>query len=300
MYEQYHVIRPNRWCYWVAIMLGIHVLLWSMSSFATCTASDPLSDVTVLYSGQLDSPVRAQLGSSNVTILLDATSRAAFSNVTERTVLQVEDNSRIENNGSISLSGSVGSGGSRGAMMVAVGDGNVLVNQRQGSLLSTGAFNDAMVADGQGNTLLNLGSITTYGPNAFGMSAAWHQGQGQPNNQQINHGDIQTNGSNARGMSILGGNGQMTNSGSVQTTGNSSPGVYMQGNNNSFVNSGFVGASGQDGAVIFANTVEISGGSNIELNQSMRLSLKGGYIQSLSGSEKGSAFFTNVNVVLVW
>jgi len=112
-----------------------------------------------------------------------------------------------------------------------------------------------MAADGSGNTLINNGTITTAGPNAYGMTASWGQsGGGQPNNTLINDGSVITNGSNARAASILGQNGLITNTGTLQTNGASSTGAYLQGTNDRLINSGIIRATGIGSEGVFSNT----------------------------------------------
>lgn len=107
-------------------------------------------------------------------------------------------------------------------------NGNTLTNARGATINTTGAFNEGI----SGNTLTNDGTITTAGPNAYGMSAAWGQvNTGQLNNTLINTGTVSTSGSNARAMSILGGSGTINNSGTLSTTGSSSDAAFLQGSN---------------------------------------------------------------------
>ena len=76
-------------------------------------------------------------------------------------------------------------------------NGNTLTNAAGATINTTGAFNDGMAANGSGNTLINNGTITTTGPNAYGMTAAWGQtNTGQLNNVLINTGTVLTSGSN--------------------------------------------------------------------------------------------------------
>jgi hypothetical protein len=101
-----------------------------------------------------------------------------------------------------------------------------------------------MAANGSGNTLTNNGKITTAGPNAYGMTAAWVQtGMGQPNNVLINTGTVSTSGSNARAASILGG------SGTIQQRHPCCDRKFKQwrlsqGNNDQLINSGKITVSG--------------------------------------------------------
>ena len=135
-------------------------------------------------------------------------------------ILSVDQNSTITNNGTLSLSGGAGSGTNRGAAMLGNTNGNTLTNAAGAMITTTGAFNDGMAANGSGNTLINNGTITTAGPNAYGMSAAWGQvNTGQLNNVLINTGTVSTSGTNARAASILGGSGTIINSGTLSTTG---------------------------------------------------------------------------------
>lgn len=163
--------------------------------------------------------------------------------------------SQINNSGSISLTGGGGTGGNRGAAMLGTGDSNLITNLMSGTISTMGAFNDGMAANGSGNTLTNDGTITTMGPNAYGMTASWGQTiVGQSNNTIVNNGSVTTNGSNARAASILGQNGMVNNTGMLQTNGNNSTAVYMQGNNDHLTNSGIIHATGLNSEGVFSNT----------------------------------------------
>ena len=116
-----------------------------------------------------------------------------------------------------------------------------------------------MAANGSGNTLTNNGSITTTGPNAYGMTAAWGQtNTGQVNNSLINTGTVSTSGSSARAASILGGSGLINNSGTLSTIGAGSTGAYLQGNNDQLINSGNINVSGAGSFAVDSNTVSSS------------------------------------------
>jgi hypothetical protein len=122
-----------------------------------------------------------------------------------------------------------------------------------------------MAANGTGNTLINNGSITTSGPNAYGMSAAWGQTNvGQLNNTLVNTGSVTTSGSNARAASIIGGSGTINNSGNLSTSGANSPTAYLQGNNDTLVNAGTITATGTDSDAVFSNTAGSSFTATIE------------------------------------
>jgi outer membrane autotransporter protein len=157
-------------------------------------------------------------------------------------------------------------------------NGNMLTNAAGATINTTGAFNDGMAANGSGNTLINNGAITTAGPNAYGMTAAWGQtNTGQLNNTLINTGTVSTSGSNARAASILGGSGTINNSGTLSTTGTSSNGAYLQGNNDRLINSGKIIATGASSDAVFSNTVSSSFTATIQ-------NLGGGQIISQNAS----------------
>lgn len=143
-----------------------------------------------------------------------------------------------------------------------------------------------MAANGSGNMLINNGTITTAGPNAYGMTASWGQtGGGQPNNTLINTGTVTTNGSNARAASILGQSGLINNSGSLQTSGASSTGAYMQGNNDQLINSGTIHVSGAGSEGVFSNTAGSSFTATINnLSGGQIISDQGPAIRTLNGA----------------
>ena len=229
------------------------VLLLLLAAFASpaaaqCSNTAPTSGTTVTCTGSSSTPVVAVAGSTGVTINVvpGASVSASHSTAVPSPILSVQQNSTITNNGTLSLSGGAGTGGTnRGAATLANSGGNTLTNAAGATITTTGAFNDGMAANGSGNTLINNGSITTAGPNAFGMTAAWVQTvMGQPNNVLINTGTVSTSGSNARAASILGGSGTINNSGTLAATGSSSNGAYLQGNNDQLINSGKIIVSG--------------------------------------------------------
>jgi outer membrane autotransporter protein len=253
---------------------------------ATCSSNAPASGVSVSCSGAIATPVAAQAGSTGVTVTLDSSVAANIPRSTSPVSFQVDTSSTVTNNGSITLTGGGGTGGNRGAALLGLNNNNQLTNSARASISTTGAFNDGMAANGSGNTLINQGTISTTGPNAFGISAAWGQTNlGQLNNTISNSGTITTAGSNARAISILGGSGTVTNSGSLSTSGASSPTVYMQGNNDKLVNSGTINASGTGSDAVFSNTVGSSFTASIE-NQTggQIISQQGAAVRTLNGS----------------
>ena len=182
--------------------------------------------------GNSSTPVVAVAGSTGVTInVLPGASVSASHNIAVPfPILSVDQSSAINNNGTLSLSGGAGSGTNRGAAMLGNLNGNTLTNAAGATINTTGAFNDGMAANGSGNTLINNGTITTTGPNAYGMTAAWGQtNTGQLNNVLINTGTVLTSGSNARAASILGGSGTINNSGTLSTMGASSNAALPSG-----------------------------------------------------------------------
>ncbi|MDM0015584.1 autotransporter domain-containing protein [Variovorax sp. J22P168] len=225
------------------------------SAFAACTDSNPASGTTVVCSGPTVAPVLAQPGSTGVSIGIDATTIATFARTTAPVGFSVDTGSAIASSGRITLTGGGGTGTARGAGLLGTGNNNQVTNAAGAVIATTGAFNDGMAANGSGNTLTNHGSITTTGPSAFGMTAAWGQtNQGQLNNTLINTGTVSTAGSNARAASILGGSGTINNSGTLSTTGASSPAAYLQGNNDQLLNSGTITATGSGSDAVFSNT----------------------------------------------
>ncbi|GAC1323837.1 MAG: hypothetical protein NVSMB28_17470 [Collimonas sp.] len=253
---------------------------------AACNNNAPASGGSVTCSGTSVAPVLAQAGSSGVTVTLDASVVASIPRSASPIAFSVDTASSITNNGSVILTGGGGTGGNRGAALLGVNNNNQLTNAAQASMTTTGAFNDGMAANGSGNILFNQGTISTSGPNAYGMSAAWGQTNlGQLNNTIGNSGTITTAGSNARAISILGGSGTVTNSGKLSTTGVSSPTVYMQGNNDKLTNSGTINASGSGSDAVFSNTVGSGFVASIE-NQAggQIISQQGAAIRTLNGA----------------
>ena len=205
-----------------ATVLLLLLATFSSSAVAQCSNTAPPSNTTVTCSGTSSTPVVAVTGSTGVTINVvpGASISASHSAAVPFPVLSVDQNSVITNNGTLSLSGGAGTGTNRGAAMLGNTNGNTLTNAAGATITTTGAFNDGMAANGSGNTLTNNGTITTGGPNAYGMTAAWGQtNAGQLNNTLINTGTVSTSGSNARAASILGGSGTINNSGTLSTTG---------------------------------------------------------------------------------
>ncbi len=245
---------------------------------AACSNTAPPSNTTVTCTGSGIAAVIAQTGSTGVTINADSTASGSFVRSTNPVVFSVDTNSTINSSGNFSLTGGGGTGTVRGAVLLGVGNGNQITNASGAVITTTGAFNDGMAANGSGNTLTNRGSITTSGPNAYGMTAAWGQTNvGQLNNTLINSGSVTTSGSNARAASILGGSGTINNSGTLTTTGSASPTAYLQGNNDQLINSGTISASGSGSDAVFSNTAGSSFVATIQ-------NLAGGSIISQNGS----------------
>jgi hypothetical protein len=149
--------------------------VFTSSAAAQCSNTAPPSNTTVTCSGNSSTPDVAVAGSTGVAINVvpGASVSASHSTAVPSPILSVQQNSTITNNGTLSLSGGAGTGGiNRGVAMLANSNGNTLTNAAGATINTTGAFNDGMAANGSGNTLLNNGSITTAGPNAFGMTAA--------------------------------------------------------------------------------------------------------------------------------
>ncbi|MFM0046976.1 autotransporter outer membrane beta-barrel domain-containing protein [Paraburkholderia sediminicola] len=263
------------------IGLGSVVLLskaLTPSAMAACSNTAPPSNTTVTCTGSGLAAVVAQTGSTGVTINADSTASGNFVRSANPVVFSVDTNSTINSSGNFSLTGGGGTGTVRGAVLLGVGNGNQITNATGGVITTSGAFNDGMAANGSGNTLTNNGSITTSGPNAYGMTAAWGQTNvGQSNNKLINTGTVTTSGSNARAASILGGSGAITNTGTLSTTGAASPTAYMQGNNDQLTNSGTISASGSGSDAVFSNTAGSSFVATIQ-------NLAGGSIISQNGS----------------
>ncbi|MGF6756668.1 autotransporter outer membrane beta-barrel domain-containing protein [Paraburkholderia sp. GAS42] len=254
------------------------VKVFSQPANAACTNNAPPSNTTVTCSGSNTTAVITPTSSTGVTINLDSTSSATFVHALNAVGFSVDHASSITNNGTFSLTGSGGTGTLRGAVLLGAADNNQLTNAAGGVINTTGAFNDAMAANGSGNTLTNNGRITTAGPNAYGMTAAWGQtNSGQLNNTLVNTGSVSTSGTNARAASILGGSGLINNSGTLSTTGAASPTAYMQGNNDRLINTGSITASGTGSDAVFSNTVASSFSVQIE-------NRAGGSIISQNGS----------------
>lgn len=271
---------------------GIVLLSWAIAPPATAACSDPApaSGVTVTCSGAGIAPVAAQAGSTGVTVNIDASASSSFTRAVNPVGISVDTGSAITNNGQLTLTGGGGSGGSRGAVLLGTGNGNSLTNAAGAGITTTGAFNDGMAANGSGNTLTNNGSISTAGPNAYGISAAWGQTNlGQLDNTIINTGTVTTSGSNARAASILGGNGTINNSGTLSSTGAAGQTVYFQGNNGHLINTGSILASGAVGGVtpdaVVSNTVGSSFTALIENRAGGRIiSQNGAGIRTLNGN----------------
>ncbi|MFM0430816.1 autotransporter outer membrane beta-barrel domain-containing protein [Paraburkholderia aspalathi] len=263
------------------IGLGSVVLLtkaFTPSAMAACSNTAPPSNTTVTCTGSGIAAVIAQTGSTGVTINADSTASGSFVRSANPVIFSVDTNSTINNSGNFTLTGGGGTGTVRGAVLLGVGNGNQITNASGAVITTTGAFNDGMAANGSGNTLTNRGSITTSGPNAYGMTAAWGQTNvGQLNNTLINSGSVTTSGSNARAASILGGSGTINNSGTLTTTGSASPTAYLQGNNDQLINSGTISASGSGSDAVFSNTAGSSFVATIQ-------NLAGGSIISQNGS----------------
>ncbi|MFM0083457.1 autotransporter domain-containing protein [Paraburkholderia sediminicola] len=263
------------------IGLGSVVLLskaFTPSAMAACSNSAPPSNTIVTCTGSGLAAVVAQTGSTGVTINADSTASGSFVRSANPVVFSVDTNSTINSSGNFTLTGGGGTGTVRGAVLLGVGNGNQITNASGAVITTSGAFNDGMAANGSGNTLINRGSITTGGPNAYGMTAAWGQTNvGQLNNTLINSGSVTTSGSNARAASILGGSGTINNSGTLTTTGAASPTAYLQGNNDQLINSGTISASGSGSDAVFSNTAGSSFVATIQ-------NLAGGSIISQNGS----------------
>jgi hypothetical protein len=170
--------------------------------------------------------------------------------------------------------------------MLGNANSNQLTNATGATISTTGAFNDGMAANGSGNTLTNNGSITTAGPNAYGMTAAWGQtNTGQINNALINTGMVSTLGSNARAASILGGSGTINNSGTLSTAGSSATGAYLQGNNDRLINSGTITVNGRGSIAVDSNTAGSSFIATIQnLSSGKIISQSGVAIRTLNGN----------------
>ncbi|MGV7245215.1 autotransporter outer membrane beta-barrel domain-containing protein, partial [Caballeronia sp. M23-90] len=232
---------------------------------AACSSTAPTGGASVVCSGTGVGPVAALTGSTGVNITIDSTVAAALTRAASPVSFSVVGASTITNSGAITLTGGGGSGTNRGAVLLGTANNNQLTNAATGRITTTGAYNDGMAANGSGNSLVNNGSISTAGPNAYGMSAAWGQTNvGQANNSLTNTGTVSTSGNNARAASIVGGSGMINNSGSLSTSGANSPTAYLQGNNDSLVNTGTITATGADSDAVFSNTAGSSFAATIE------------------------------------
>jgi outer membrane autotransporter protein len=274
--------------------VGFAVLLYrafSPSAMASCTGTAPPSGTTVACTGAGIPAVAAQTGSTGVTINVDSTAVGNFARAAHPVALSVDTSSAITSSGNLSLTGGGGTGGARGAVLLGVGNGNLINNASAGVISTTGAFNDGMAANGSNNTLTNNGSITTSGPNAYGISAAWGQTNlGQAGNTIVNTGTVSTSGSNARAASILGGSGTVNNSGQLSTTGAAGQTVYMQGNADHLINTGTITASGASvggttADAVFSNTVASTFTTLIENRAGGQIiSQNGSGIRTLNGN----------------
>jgi len=236
------------------------IVLRPSAALAACDNVSPATGQTVTCDTAAPNPtttnIKAAAGSTNVTVNIGAGSTLDVTRATNPTVTEVDTGSRITNSGTILLSGGGGSGLNRGAGMVGINDNNTLTNAAGGVITTTGAFNDGMAANGNGNSLINNGAITTSGPNAYGMTAAWGQAnQGASDNTLTNNGTVTTNGSNARAASILGPNGVIINTNTLTTNGATSTAAYMQGNNQRLTNSGTIHATGAGSFAVDSNTL---------------------------------------------
>jgi autotransporter-associated beta strand protein len=265
------------------------------AAMAACSNTAPPSNTTVGCSGTSIPAVTAQAGSTGVAINVDATASGSFVHATNPVAFSVDTSSTITSSGNLSLTGGGGSGTARGAVLLGINNNSQVTNAAAGVINTTGAFNDGMAANGSGNTLTNKGSITTNGPNAYGMTAAWGQtNSGQLSNTLINTGSVSISGSNARAASILGGSGVVNNGGTLSTTGASSTTVYLQGNNDQLINSGTITASGSGSDAVFSNTAGSSFTATIQ-------NLAGGQIisQNAAGIRTLNGNSTVINAGLV-
>lgn len=275
------------------------LMLFSNRAEAACSSGAPGTGPVVTCDASPPNPattaVNAAPGSTAVTVNIQNGSALAIARTISVTAVSVVDGSIISSDGSVSLSGGGGSGLNRGAGLLGSGSNNVITNGALGIVGTTGAYNDGMAADGSGNTLINNGTITTAGPNAYGMTASWGQsGGGQPNNTLINNGSVTTNGSNARAASILGQNGLITNTGTLLTNGASSTGAYLQGTNDRLINSGIIRATGIGSEGVFSNTAGSGFTARID-------NLAGGQIISDQGTAlrtlNGATTITNAGLI---
>lgn len=266
------------------------VTLFSSHANAACNGNTPSSGQTVTCDVSAPNPsttaVTAAPGSASVTVDVQSGSALSITRAISTTGIRVVDDSIINNNGSVSLSGGGGSGLNRGAGLLGSGNNNIITNSASGIVSTIGAFNDGIAADGSGNMLINNGTVTTTGPNAYGLTASWGQsGGGQPNNTLVNNGTVTTSGSNARAASILGQNGVINNSGTLQTSGTSSTGAYLQGNNDRLINSGIIRATGVGSEGVFSNTAASGFTAAIDnLSGGQIISDQGPAIRTLNGT----------------
>src|SRR6195952_5159944 len=253
---------------------------------AACSSSAPPSGTSVVCSGTGVGRVTALAGSTGVNVNIDSTVDAALARTASPVSFSIAGSSAITNSGALTLNGGGGSGTNRGAVLLGTGNTNQLTNTAAGRITTTGAYNDGMAANGSGNSHVNNGSISTAGPNAYGMSAAWGQTNvGQANNTLTNTGAVSTSGSNARAASIVGGSGTINNSGSLSTSGASSPTAYLQGNNDSLVNTGTITATGADSDAVFSNTAGSSFAATIENRTGGRIfSQNAAAVRTLNGA----------------
>ncbi len=274
--------------------LAILTLVRPATALAECNNNAPASGQTVTCTGTITARVTAAPGSTGVAINVDPGSTMAITRVAAvpDATLAVDTTSQITHNGKLTYTGGGGTGTNRGAGLLANGGGNTLTNGSQASITTTGAFNDGMAANGSNNTLVNSGTISTAGPNAYGMSAAWGQTNlGQSGNSLTNTGSITTTGSNARAMSILGGNGTIVNRGALLSTGTDSPAAYLQGNNDRLVNSGTIEARGGNSGSppsahgVFSNTASAGFTATIENQAGGQIISRQGYaVRTLNGA----------------
>ncbi|MGH8785493.1 MAG: hypothetical protein ACREYA_10465 [Cupriavidus necator] len=286
--------RPRSLALAISPALFIATLAKPVSALADCTNNTPTSGMTVTCSGTLAPRVNAVVGSTGVTIDVASGSTQSLTRAVGApdAAISVDASSQITHNGTLTLTGGGGTGTNRAAGLLGTGNGNTITNGSQGTITTTGAFNDGIAANGSDNRLTNQGTISTAGPNSYGMSAAWGQTNvGQSGNTLTNTGSITTTGSNARGMSILGGSGTVVNQGTVLVTGQNSPGVYMQGNNNRLVNSGLIEARGGNSVPplspngVFSNTASAGFTATIEnLPGGQIISRQGFAVRTLNGA----------------
>lgn len=157
-----HDVSPRRGelarCIAGALIPLFLLLGFASPAAAQCSNTAPTSGTTVTCSGTSSAPVVAAAGSTNVTIIVNpgASVSGSHSAAVSFPLLSVESST----------------GTNRGAAMLGDLNGNTLTNAAGATISTTGAFNDGMAAYGSNNTLTNNGTITTTGPNAYGMTAA--------------------------------------------------------------------------------------------------------------------------------